>query len=188
MRAFLGYMMTFPGKKLTFMGTEYAPFRERDYEHQLDWFMLDYPKHAAMKQYTKELNHLYKSSPELWEIDDSWDGFKWIEADQCELNTISYRRIDTKGNEYIVVLNFSPEKRDGYVVRVPYTGVYEEIFTSDEERFGGNGIKNGCVIARTVKTNGVTTGELDITLPAYGALIFKRKPELRKRSRYIYHR
>ena len=188
MRAFLGYMMTFPGKKLTFMGTEYAPFREWDYENQLEWFMLDYPKHAAMKQYTKELNHLYKSSPELWEIDDSWDGFKWIEADQCELNTISYRRIDTKGNEYIVVLNFSPEKRDGYVVRVPYTGVYEEIFTSDEERFGGNGIKNGCVIARTVKTNGVTTGELDITLPAYGALIFKRKPELRKRSRYIYHR
>jgi 1,4-alpha-glucan branching enzyme len=178
-RAFLGYMMTFPGKKLLFMGTEYAPFREWDYENELELFMLKYPIHDATRNYVKELNHLYISSPELWEIDDSWEGFQWIEAEQSELNIISYRRIDLKGNEYIVVINFSPEKRSNYCLRVPEAGSYEEIFTSDEERFGGNGTKNGTVRAKTVCENSDLPAQAKIVVPEYGALIFKKK---RKRS------
>lgn len=175
-RAFMGYMMTFPGKKLIFMGTEYAPFREWDYENELEWFMLKYPNHSAIKQYVKELNHLYLSSPELWEIDDSWEGFQWIEADQSELNAISYRRIDMQGNEYIVVINFSPEKRAHYTLRVPEEGSYEEIFTSDAERFGGNGTKNGTLRAKALETEGELRAALDIVLPPYGALVFRKKP------------
>ena len=188
MRAFLVYMMTFPGKKMTFMGTEYAPFREWDYENQLEWFMLDYEKHAKMKQYVKELNLLYKRSPELWEIDDSWDGFKWIEADQAELNVISYRRIDTHGNELIVVINFSPEKREEYTVRLPRRGVYEEIFTSDNPRYGGAGVRNGTFKAKNVKIENDFAAELKITLPSYGAVILKRRPELTINSNLIRHR
>lgn len=188
MRAFLAYMMTFPGKKMMFMGTEYAPFREWDYENQLEWFMLDYEKHAKMKQYVKELNLLYKRSPELWEIDDSWEGFKWIEANQEELNVISYRRIDTKGNELIVVINFSPEKREEYTVRVPRRGVYEEIFTSDNPRYGGGGVRNGVFKAKNVKIENDFAAELKITLPAYGAVVFKRRPELTIDSNLIRHR
>ncbi|MBO5006081.1 MAG: alpha amylase C-terminal domain-containing protein, partial [Clostridia bacterium] len=174
--AFMGYMMTFPGKKLIFMGTEYAPFREWDYKNELEWFMLKYPNHSAIKRYVKELNHLYLSSPELWEIDDSWEGFQWIEADQSELNVISYRRIDMQGNEYIVVINFSPEKRAHYTLRVPEEGSYEEIFTSDAERFGGNGTKNGTLRAKTLETEGELRAALDIVLPPYGALVFRKKP------------
>lgn len=182
-RAFLGYMMTFPGKKLLFMGTEYAPFREWDYENELEWFMLKYPIHDATRNYVKELNHLYLKSPELWEIDDSWDGFKWIEADQSELNLISYRRIDIQGNEYIVVINFSPEKRKCYKLRVPEEGYYEEIFTSDEQRFGGNGTKNGTVRANTVCEDGELTAEANIVVPEYGAIVFKKVKKAKQERR-----
>ncbi len=188
MRAFMTYMMTFPGKKMMFMGTEYAPFREWDYENELEWFMLGYEKHAKMKQFTKELNLLYKRSPELWEIDNSWDGFKWIEADQAELNVISYRRIDTKGNELIVVVNFSPAKREEYTVRVPRRGVYEEIFTTDNPRYGGTGIRNGTFKAKNIKMDNDFAAELKITLPPYGAVILKRRPELNIDSSLIRHR
>jgi 1,4-alpha-glucan branching enzyme len=162
---------------MMFMGTEYAPFREWDYENQLEWFMLEHEKHAKMKQYVKELNLLYKRSPELWEIDTSWDGFKWIESNQEELNVISYRRIDAAGNELITVLNFSPEQRNDYVVRVPKRGVYEEIFTSDNPRYGGGNVRNGIIKARNVRIDDDFAAELKITLPAYGALIFKRRHE-----------
>ena len=177
MRTFLAYMMTFPGKKMMFMGTEFAPFREWDYENQLEWFMLDYENHAKMKQYVKELNLLYKRSPELWEIDASWDGFKWIEADQADINVISYRRIDSRGNELITVLNFSPTQRNDYTVRVPKRGVYEEIFTSDNPRYGGGNVRNGIIKAKNVRIDDEYGAELKITLPAYGALIFKRRHE-----------
>lgn len=204
MRAFLGYMMTFPGKKLLFMGTEYAPFREWDYENQLEWFMLDYPKHSEMKLYVKALNNFYKSSPSLWEIDDSWEGFRWIDADLNELNIISYRRIDAKGNEYIVVINFSPARRENFELRVPESGTYDEIFTSDELKFGGSGVKNGKTASFEVCsetgfeklselydisempscTNEAKQKEcghhIKITLPSYGALVFKKVPETKK--------
>ncbi len=150
--------------------------------------MLGYEKHAKMKQFTKELNLLYKRSPELWEIDNSWDGFKWIEADQAELNVISYRRIDTKGNELIVVVNFSPAKREEYTVRVPRRGVYEEIFTTDNPRYGGTGIRNGTFKAKNIKMDNDFAAELKITLPPYGAVILKRRPELNIDSSLIRHR
>ena len=175
MRGFLAYMMTFPGKKMMFMGTEFAPFSEWDFKNQLEWFMLVYKKHAQMKQYIKELNKFYKRSPELWEIDDSWDGFQWIESEQAELNVISYRRIDSKGNELIVVVNFSPTIRKGYKINVQKRGVYEEVFNSDNVRYGGRNIRNGVFKAKNTRVDDDFAAELNVTLPPYGALVFKRK-------------
>lgn len=181
MRAFLLYMMTLPGKKLTFMGCEYGPFREWDYENQLEWFMLDYPKHAEMQKFTAVLNHLYLASPELWEIDTSWDGFQWIEPNDCDNSIISYRRIDTSGNELIAVINFVPVTRRGYRISVPKSGEYEEIFSTDSPEFGGcsqlntEPVKAFCVGDKKDKNYAV-----EITVPALGGVIFKRIKKTKK--------
>lgn len=142
MRTFLTLQMTFPGKKLLFMGTEYAQMREWDYENQLEWFMTSYPRHAEMQRYVRALNHLYLETPALWEIDDSWEGFTWIETEQRDWSMISYRRRDRAGRELLVILNFCPVTRENYAVRVPSAGVYEEILASDAYCFGGGGVEN----------------------------------------------
>ena len=107
MRASLLLMMTYPGKKLLFMGTEFAQFREWDYENSLEWFMLDYPNHRAMREYTASLNRFYLERCELWELDFDPSGFKWILADETEKNIVVYKRFDIKGNSVIVAINFS---------------------------------------------------------------------------------
>ncbi|MBR2343538.1 MAG: 1,4-alpha-glucan branching protein GlgB [Clostridia bacterium] len=106
-RAAMLFIMTFPGKKLTFMGTEYAQFREWDYASSLEWFMLDYPMHRAFRDYVRELNMLYLSRRELHELDFDSRGFSWLLPDEAKKNSVAYRRIDTDGNSVIVVVNFS---------------------------------------------------------------------------------
>jgi 1,4-alpha-glucan branching enzyme len=105
-RVALMMYMTYPGKKLLFMGTEYAQFREWDYESSLEWFMLDYPKHKAFRDYTRALNHFYLSHKELWELDLSEDGFTWLLADEGEKNLVAFRRNARRGS-IITVLSFS---------------------------------------------------------------------------------
>ena len=106
-RASLLLMMSYPGKKLLFMGTEYAQFREWDYENSLEWFMLDYPKHRQFRDYVRALNAFYLSHSELWEIDFSEKGFKWLLADEADKNSIAYRRIDSEGRSSIILINLS---------------------------------------------------------------------------------
>lgn len=107
MRTALMLQMTYPGKKLLFMGTEYAQFREWNYEDSLEWFMLDYPSHEHMRTYVSALNAFYLSSPSLWELDFSEKGFKWICADESERNLVAYKRYSADGEPLIVILNFS---------------------------------------------------------------------------------
>lgn len=107
MRTSLLLMMTYPGKKMLFMGTEYAQFREWDYENSLEWFMLDYPKHRQMREYVASLNRFYLERSELWELDFSPDGFEWILADESDKNLVAFRRKNIKGEAVIVILSFS---------------------------------------------------------------------------------
>lgn len=174
MRVFMTFLMTHPGKKLLFMGTEYAPFREWDYENELEWFMLRYPRHVEMQRCVKRLNELYLTEPALYEIDDGWDGFCWIEPNDRDRNTISYRRRAIDGGELIVVLNFSPVKWENYIISVPKRGEYEEIFTTDIYEYGGSGMTNGIIKTKQHKENGKMKSEAALTLPAYGALILRR--------------
>ncbi len=107
MRAALLLIATYPGKKLTFMGTEYAQFREWDYDSSLEWFMLDFKNHRDMRAYVAALNRFYLSANELWELDFTQDGFEWVLVDECDKNTVVYKRRDIAGRELIVLINLS---------------------------------------------------------------------------------
>ena len=169
MRAFLVYMITLPGKKMTFMGTEFAPFREWDYQNQLEWFMLDYPMHAKMFEFTSALNNFYLQTPALWQIDDGWDGFEWIDADLRDMNTITYRRKSSDGASVSVIINFSPVAHERFRLKVPENGTYRIAFSSDDECYGGkNSLEKRSFKARRDENGGYY---IDVDIPAYGGLI-----------------
>lgn len=137
-RAFMAYQMTHPGKKMTFMGCEFGQFREWDFENQLEWFMTDFEMHGKLRHFAETLNNLYLERRELWDDDFSWGGFEWIFADRYEDNLLAFRRKDRRGNELIVIINFSATDRNNY--RVPVSrGAYELILDTDKKEFGGGG-------------------------------------------------
>ena len=141
-RAYLGYMMTHPGKKLMFMGGEIGQLSEWDHDGSVEWQLLEYEEHARLQYYVSQLNHLYLKKPALWQNDTEQSGFKWICADDRDRSIISYLRRDSSGKEIIVVINFTPVAYEKYLVGVDNKGVYREIFNSDEMRFGGSGFVN----------------------------------------------
>ena len=155
LRVFLGYMMTHPGKKLTFMGAEFGQFREWDTDTGLDWLLLDYPMHSNLKKYVQKLGEFYIKSPPLWEIDFSWDGFKWISDNDSDQNMIAFIRTDKSENDIISLINFAPVTRDEYRIGVPNPGEYEEVFNSDLVEYGGWGNLNDAeIIADEIPMHG----------------------------------
>ncbi len=173
-RTFLTYMLTHPGKKLTFMGYEFGQFREWDFANRLEWFLLNYDMHAKTQLFVAELNHFYLQNPPLWELDATYDGFSWIDAENKEQSIFSYRRIDKEGNELIILLNFVPVRRDNFLLAVPVEGEYEEIFNTDDERFGGSGILNEGVRATVSCMLRGYSHAINVTVPPMSALIFRR--------------
>ncbi len=139
LRAYYGYMMAHPGKKMLFMGGELAQFSEWNYEGELDWNLLAYDSHRMLKEYTADLNKFYLKNSPFWENDDSWDGFQWIWHSDYEQNIIIFRRIDKKGEEVIVICNFAPVYRESYRVGVPEAGQYKAVLNSDDKKYGGSG-------------------------------------------------
>ncbi len=176
-RLFLAYMMAHPGKKLTFMGTEFGQFIEWNYEQELDWLLLDYPAHRELQQFTRELNHFYRRTAPLWENDFSWEGFSWIANDDAAQSVIAFRRIDRRGKEVIAVCNFTPVQREEYRIGVPFYGVYEEVFTTDAAVFGGSGVANGTVTAAQVPLHGCEQS-VSLTLPPLAVVFLKCKRRL----------
>ena len=140
-RAFLAYMMAHPGKKLLFMGQEFAQMKEWDYKSQLDWELpKQFDSHKNMLKFSEKLNKFYLTNSPLWENDDSWSGFAWISNDDYRQSVIAFRRMDDSGNEIIVVCNFVPVERRDYRIGIPYKGRYKLVFNSDDTAFGGSGI------------------------------------------------
>lgn len=138
LKAFFAYMMAHPGKKLLFMGQEFAQFIEWNYKQELDWLLLQYEPHRQMKQFSKDLNKFYLKNSPLWEVDYSWQGFEWISNDDSAQSIISFRRMDKSGNELIAVCNFVPVGRENYRIGVPVAGSYKRVFCSDNVKYGGN--------------------------------------------------
>lgn len=174
-RAVMAYMMTHPGKKLLFMGSEYGPFREWAYDEELEWFMTDYPAHAQMQHYIAALNHFYLVNPPLYEVDDGWRGFQWIDADNADQSILSYRRIDKRGRELVVILNFTPATYRDFRLGLPYHGIWEEVFNSDDKAFGGSGVRNEKLIKTVREPLHGQAASATLIIPPLGAAILKCK-------------
>ena len=175
-RAFLGYMMAHPGKKLNFMGSEFAQFIEWDYKKELDWLLLDYPAHRQAQEYVRCLNHVYRSTRPLYEVENSWEGFRWLVVDDSAQNVIAFARFDERGRALVAVINFSPVVREHYRIGVPQEGGYEEILNSDSAEFGGSGVMNpGPLAAEPVEMHGCPQS-LEITVPPLAAVYLIADP------------
>lgn len=170
-RAYALYMMTHPGKKISFMGNEIGQFAEWSHDRQIDWFLLDYESHARHQLYHAELNNFYLEHPALWDNEEGWEGFHWIDPDNSRDSVFSYRRISRSGDELITVINFAPRAYRGFVIGVPGEGNYREIFNSDDKRFGGNGMLNeGILIPRGNGAEGLPRS-VALDLPALSGII-----------------
>ena len=138
LRAFMGYMMSHPGKKLLFMGCEFGQFKEWNYKEGLDFFLKEYPLHQKLSDMNVALNKFYATTPAFYEIEDSWDGFEWIAANDADRNVVAYLRRDKAQTTYLVVVNFSGVKTEGYRLGVP-KGKYKVVFNTDHPKYGGSG-------------------------------------------------
>jgi len=182
MRLLFAYMMSHPGKKLSFMGNEIAQFIEWAPAKGLDYFLLDYPSHHGFHDYIRDLNFLYLEEKALWQQDDGWQGFQWIEPDDRNASVISFRRIaksiqgkTSSQDEVICVLNFTPVDRSGYRLGVPSYGDYKVILSSDETKYGGRGTSFPIMEAMAEPLHRLPYS-IELTLPPLSALFVKAEP------------
>lgn len=172
--AFYAFMYAHPGKKLLFMGGEFGQFIEWDFQKELDWFLLDYPSHKKLHKYVKDLNKVYKEEPALYELDNLYDGFKWIVVDDNTQNIVSFIRYAKDKKDYVIaIVNFAPIERKGYQMGVPEKRVLREILNSDLEKYGGKTIKGQ---RYTPEKKPMHSHQYSITLdiPANGAIYLKK--------------
>ena len=171
LRAFMGYMMSHPGKKLTFMGCEFGQFKEWAYKEGLEFFLKDYEKHNKLSVFNADLNKFYLSEPCLYGDDDGWDGFTWLVADDSDNNVFAYVR-RYKGKELICIVNFSGENKN-YRLGVD-SGKYQVVFNSDKIRYGGDGVNK----KRVYKTQKIEwqgkESSFEILLPALSFTYLKK--------------
>ncbi|MBE5861330.1 MAG: 1,4-alpha-glucan branching protein GlgB [Lachnospiraceae bacterium] len=167
------YMFGHCGKKLLFMGQDFGQEREWSEARELDWFLLGEKNNQGMKEYVKELLKMYRKYPALYEFDNSWDGFEWMNADDKENSVYSFvRRSSTGKNSLLFVLNMTPIKREKYRVPVPAKKKYKLLLNSDDERFGGFGnVVPAEVTARTFPYH-YQEQSITVDLPPYAALVF----------------
>ena len=156
-----------------FMGQEFAQFIEWNFSQQLDWLLLDYETHQKFLGFTKALNHMYLDSPPLYEIEDSWDGFRWISNDDASQNVISFFRTDKNKNSILVVCNFSPVARKNYSIGAPKKGTYRLILNTESSAFGGSyDLQSEEYTTETIPLHGFPQS-LNLTLPPLSTLYFK---------------
>ena len=154
------------------MGSEFGQFIEWNYKQGLDWLLLDYPMHKAMQRWCSALNACYRSSRALWDIDDGWDGFTWLNVDDAERSAIAFLRTARNGRRVVCVCNFTPVRYDDFVIGLPKRGVLRELLSSDSEEFGGSGVHN----APEIRSEDVPFGTLPcsarVTLPELATVYF----------------
>ncbi len=172
-RSFLGYMMSHPGKKLHFMGSEIGQFKEWNYKEGIEFFLEEYPLHQKLSTMVKELNMLYKNTPALYEIEDSWEGFEWLAADDWEQNFLAYQRKDKAGNTVVVLLNLSGADLTGYKLGVA-KGKYQVLFNTDSTRFGGSGAMRKTVFNTTKSPSHGKENSITFNLPKLTCVYLKK--------------
>jgi 1,4-alpha-glucan branching enzyme len=175
LRLLYGHMFTHPGKKLLFMGGEFAQRNEWNHELSLDWHLLQYQPHQGIQQWVKDLNRAYKEEPALNELDFSTNGFEWIDHKDYEQSIVSYiRKGKDAGNDLVIVCNFTPMPRHNYRVGVPQPGTYTEVLNSDSSIYGGGNMGNlGEVSSEPVKNNRFDNS-VSVLVPPLGMLVLKK--------------
>jgi 1,4-alpha-glucan branching enzyme len=174
LRALYAFMYAHPGKKLMFMGSEFGQGREWNYDHSLDWHLLDAPLHAGLRRFVRDLNHLYAAEASLHQVDFDGAGFAWIDCNDSENSVVSLVRRAKDGNDHLVALfNMTPVVREGYVVGVPAAGSYREVMNSDGDLYGGSNVGNGGVVHTDPLASHGLPQSLRLTLPPLGALLLK---------------
>ena len=170
-RLLLTYQMTYPGKKLNFMGNEFAQGREWDSARELDWKLLEYEQHRGIKTALRDLNRLYRHVPALHQMDFAAEGFSWVDCHDADNSVISYLRYSRSGSFLLIVLNFTPVPRLGYRIGAPEGGNYLEIFNSDSSHYSGANLGNMGLIASTGKPWMGWPDSLVITLPPLAGIV-----------------
>jgi len=170
-----------PGRKLCFMGSEFGQFKEWNHEKELDWMLLDYPRHEQLRQYYKALNELYRETPALYRIENSWDGYKWLNVDDNQHSSIAFMRMAPDAESYLIcACNFTPVVCEDFTIGLPSAGSLRLRLSSDELRFGGSGME----VSKSIR--GVKKEFLDmqysakLSLPPMSAQLYSFKPTRRK--------
>ena len=173
LRLLYGYMWGHPGKKLLFMGSEFGQKREWQHDESLEWHVLQYPLHAGVQRWVRDLNNLYRATAALYQLDFSNAGFEWVDCNDSDTSVISFLRRDRSGGLVLVVCNFTPVVRTGYRVGVPRGGRWRECLNSDAREYGGGGVGNaGRVDAEAGGAHG-RPFVLTLTLPPLAALLLQ---------------
>jgi 1,4-alpha-glucan branching enzyme len=174
LRALYGFMYVHPGKKLMFMGCEFGQTREWNYDHSLDWHLLDRPLHAGLRTFVQDLNRVYAAEPALHQVDFEPAGFQWIDCNDSENSVVSLIRRARDGSDFIAaIVNFTPVPRDGYRIGVPRSGEYVELVNSDSDAYGGSNLGNrGVVSTEPIAAHG-HADSLRLNLPPLGFLMLK---------------
>ena len=174
LRLSYGFMMGHPGKKLLFMGGEFAQYSEWSEARSLDWHLLQYADHQEMQAYVKELNHLYAEEPAFWAEDFDPNGFQWIECDDAESSIVSFVR-RSKEKELVFLCNFTPVVHRGFSLGVPQEGVYHERLNSDAAHFGGSDVINAVPLQSKAEPAGRCPFRVELDVPPLGMVILERE-------------
>ena len=177
LRTLYGYQFGHPGKKLTFMGSEFGQFIEWNWQQGLDWLLLGFRKHEQLRLYMRALNKLYTETPALYAVDHSWDGFKWLNVDDAGRSSVAFLRSAPEQDSYVIcVSNFTPMRYDGFTIGLPMNGSLHEILNSDDEQYGGTGVKNHPLVHAHKKPFLDMQYSTEITLPPMSTVFFRYKP------------
>jgi 1,4-alpha-glucan branching enzyme len=176
LRMFYAWMYSYPGKKLLFMGGEFGQWQEWNHDRSLDWHLLQFPMHDGLRRLVQHLNYLYKNEPALWQFDDSYEGFEWIDFHDAESSIVAYYRKAQDGPNLIFAVNATPVPRHAYRIGAAGEGWYEEILNTDAETYGGSNVGNfGGVHADAIAWQG-QSHSISINLPPLGVVAFKKHP------------
>lgn len=172
LRAYYGFMYGHPGKKLLFMGNEFAQDREWDCDSSLGWHLLNDPMHRGVQNAVRDLNKVYRETPALYQHDFDSSGFEWIDADNADESVFSFIRRGDNPNDFAVVIsNFTPVPRENFRVGVPHGGKYVEIFNSDAEIYGGSGMGNPNGVEASEEGWNFRPNSIFVTLPPLATII-----------------
>ena len=174
MRAYLFFMWTHPGKKLLFMGQEFAQPSEWSEARELDWWLTEHPPHRGVQQLVADLNALYRDRSELWELDHEPDGFRWIDSGNADQNVLSFIRKNSAGESLVVVVNFSGHPYHNFRIGLPESGNWTELMNSDAMEYGGSGVVNESQISSEPIASHSLENSAEITIPPLGGIVLRR--------------